>query len=418
MNVLSPSINSSYTTDIQKIWKFACYDGFRIIAFLQEKFKYKNTSFSELPLFYTVKQDMRRLDLSQRKTHLIEIYSLWYDIDLQDDLNNQIRDEVEIFVKNRERLIFKPSVLPNTVRCELDRTHGINDEQEYNTILLTVKRKHVELSNEPSVVYDTLWMYKEVNEWNHNGKHIEELTEWDKTLNKFDLILIKVDEIRKAYSKLGWDEDLPDQLNILEYVIGHRLFNSNSLGILSDLSIFYDAQTDSCYLICKRKDYQEKHEKNIRVLLDNIIKCSTSKPERITSPTLELSYHNFSDLSNKIEELASKHLIKIMYMSNLINNVCQLKIYFSYKTMKKNNKHKKDPKKFFKEFDFERLLKQSKEDCDIFNKNRRLIDWFELDSEIKESIPDQLEISTESHKRTLACASKLLEQELQKVQES
>ena len=146
----------NYTTNMQWICKFACYDGYRIIATFQEHFSYADTSFSALPLFYTVKQNTRSDDLCKTNCHTIEIYSLWYDKDLKTKLNKYISSEVEILTNNRLRQIFKLTVLPKTVLKNLSMIQEINCEQENNTISLTVKRKHVELPNDPNFAYQTI----------------------------------------------------------------------------------------------------------------------------------------------------------------------------------------------------------------------------------------------------------------------
>ena len=254
-------------------------------------------------------------------------------------------------------------------------------------------------------------MYRDVNVYNANGKYKDELDQSDNILNEYDLILVKVDEIRKAYLDLGWDEDLPDQINILEYGIGHQFFNLDYLDILSKMSIFYDAQTDSCYLICSRDYYLNEGRDNIQAIFDLIRDYSTNNTSRITSPTLELSYRNFNDLSEKIEELSRKYFVEIVYMSNLFNNVCQLKVYLSYDTIIKK---KQDPQTYFEKFNFDRLIHLRRQVDQMYNENRNPIGWFEFDSD-KEAIQNEMEISTKSQEKTLACAFKLLEYEISRV---
>ena len=250
-------------------------------------------------------------------------------------------------------------------------------------------------------------MYRDVNVYNANNKHKDELDQSDNILNEYDLILVKVDEIRKAYLDLGWDEDLPDQINILEYGIGHQFFNLDYLDILNKMSIFYDTQTDSCYLICSRDYYLNEGRDNIQTVFNLIRDYSTNDTLRITSPTLELSYYNFKDLSDKIEELSSKYFVEIVYMSNLFNNVCQLKVYLSHETIKSK---RLDPQTYLEKFDFDRLIHLRKQDSE----NRNPIGWFQYDAD-KETIQNEMEISTKSQEKTLACAFKLLEYEISRV---
>ena len=410
LDLTKHTINENYTTKMERVCKFKCYDGYRIIATLQEHYFYKDTSFSALPLFYRVIKNTRSADLDYYNYHTIEIYSLWYDKDLKANLNEYISSEVEILTKNRLRQTFKLSVLPKNTLENLSDIQEIQYHQEYNTMCLTVKRKHIDESNGQSFTFNTLWMYRDVNIYNANGKYKDELDQWDNTLNESDIILIKVDKIRKAYSKLKWDEDLPDQLNILEYGIGHQFFRSNDKDILSNMSIFYDAQTDSCYLICNR-DYYLNEGRSIQTILKKIKDYSTNNTSRITSSTLELSYRNFNDLSEKIEELSRKHFVEIVYMSNLINNVCQLKIYLSHKTIKKR---KLDKHTYLEKFNFNTLIESKRQGDQMYNENRNPIKWLDYDTD-KEIVPTEMELSTMSQVSTLACAFKLLEHELQLI---
>ena len=254
-------------------------------------------------------------------------------------------------------------------------------------------------------------MYRDIDLHNTNGRYRHELNHSDQTLDQYDLILIKVNEIRKAYSKLGWDEDLPDQINILGYGIGHQFFNLDDLDILRNISIFYDSQTDSCYLICGRDYYLNEGRENIQTVLDHIKVYSENNTLRITSPALEFSCRNFNDLSDKLEQLSRRYFVDIVYMSNLINNVCQLKVYLSYETI---NNRKMNPQTYFEKFDFDRLIQSRRQGDKMYNENRNPIKWLDYDTD-KEIVPTEMELSTMSQVSTLACASKLLEHELQLI---
>ena len=118
------------------------------------------------------------------------------------------------------------------------------------------------------------------------------------------------------------------------------------------MSIFYDRQTDSCYLLCERYYYEEEL-KNIKQILDQIIKFYKNRTIKVKAPTLRLSFNNYKDLNNKIEELANRNFIKIEYMSNLLNYVCILQVYFSYDTIKKR---KLCPESYFDNYDFTKLV--------------------------------------------------------------
>ena len=128
-----------------------------------------------------------------------------------------------------------------------------------------------------------------------------------------------------------------------------------------NLSIFYDRQTDSCYLLCE-KYYYEEELKNIKQILDQIIKFYKNRTIKVKAPTLRLSFNNYKDLNNKIEELTYRHFIKIEYMSNLLNYVCILKVYFSYDTIKKRKLH---PESYFESYDFTKLIEHQKLDNDV-----------------------------------------------------
>ena len=174
----------------------------------------------------------------------------------------------------------------------------IIDNQEYNTISLTVKRKDTRVSENESISYNTVWMYRDINVYNANGKYIQDLDTWDNTLNQCDLILVKNDKLRKVYSKLGWDEDLPDQINIWEYGVGYKIFRSTSHEILKNMSIFYDKQTDSCYLLCERYFYEDEDgSENIKQVLDQIIRFYKQRKTKIKAPALKLSFYSFKDLN-------------------------------------------------------------------------------------------------------------------------
>ena len=139
-------------------------------------------------------------------------------------------------------------------------------------------------------------MYRDINVYNANGKYIQDLDTWDFTLDQCDLILVKNDKLRKVYSKLGWDEDLPDQINIWEYGVGYKIFRSTSHEILKNISIFYDKQTDSCYLLCEKYYYDDEFE-NIKQMLDQIIKFCNNRTIKVKAPTLKLLFNNYKGLN-------------------------------------------------------------------------------------------------------------------------
>ena len=87
--------------------------------------------------------------------HTIEIYSLWYDKKLKAKLNEFISSEVGILTNNRQRQIFKLTVLPKSVQEKLYMIQEIYENKDYNSICLTVKRKHVVLPNKQSCIYNT-----------------------------------------------------------------------------------------------------------------------------------------------------------------------------------------------------------------------------------------------------------------------
>ena len=292
MKLWESSIIEDYTTKMSQIWKFTCSDGYRIIATLQEYFWYKDVSFAALPIFYTVKQNGKYSDSFMPNNHTIEIYCLWYDENLETELKNFINIDLGILTEDKLRPIFKFKVLPKIIIDNEGMVLDIIDNQEYNTISLTVKRKDESNSNS----YNTVWMYRDINVYNANGKYIQDLDTWDFTLDQCDLILVKNDKLRKVYSKLGWDEDLPDQINIWEYGVGYKIFGSTSRKILKNMSIFYDRQTDSCYLLCERYYYEAELE-NIKQVLDQIIRFYKQRKTKIKAPALKLSFYSFKDLN-------------------------------------------------------------------------------------------------------------------------
>ena len=62
------------------------------------------------------------------------------------------------------------------------------------------------------------------------------------------------------------------------------------------MSIFYDRQTDSCYLLCERYFYEEEFE-NIKQVFDQIIKFYKQRKTKIKAPALKLSFYSFKDLN-------------------------------------------------------------------------------------------------------------------------
>ena len=296
MKLWNPFPDENYTTRMEKILKFECSDGFRIISSLQEYFSYKDIPFADLSLLYTVKNNDINFDCWKLNNHIIEIHSLWYNQGLEADLKHFINNELSILTENKLRPTFNLSVLPKIILRNKGMMLDIIDHQEYNTIYLTVKRKLAKVSENDYVSYNTVWMYRDVNIFNANGKYCENLNMWDRTLDNCDLILVKNDKLRKVYSKLEWDEDLPDQINIWEYGIGYKIFRSKYHKILKNLSIFYDRQTDSCYLLCERYYYDDEFE-NIKQMLDQIIKFYNNRTIKVKAPTLKLLFNNYKGLN-------------------------------------------------------------------------------------------------------------------------
>ena len=296
MKLWNPCPDENYTTRMEKILKFECSDGFRIIATLQEYFSYKDVSFAALPLFYTVKNNDRNFDSRKFNNHIIEIHSLWYDRGLEAELKHFMDTNLGILTEDKLRPTFKLTALPKIILWNKGMMLDISDHQEYNTVCLTVKRKLAKVSENDYVSYNTVWMYRDVNIYNANGKYCENLNMWDRTLDNCDLILVKNDKLRKVYSELEWDEDLPDQINIWEYGIGYKIFRSKYHQILMNLSIFYDRQTDSCYLLCERYYYDDEFE-NIKQMLDQIIKFYNNRTIKVKAPTLKLLFNNYKGLN-------------------------------------------------------------------------------------------------------------------------
>ena len=74
-----------YVTDMTRLLYFTCYDALNVIRTLESHFKYDGIDFTNLPIFFTVKQN-RGADFIKCKNYTLEIHGLWYDKGLSEEL--------------------------------------------------------------------------------------------------------------------------------------------------------------------------------------------------------------------------------------------------------------------------------------------------------------------------------------------
>ena len=149
------------------------------------------------------------------------------------------------------------------------------------------------------------------------GQDKSTLSEVDNFLNDSDLILVKLNDIRQVYRELQWDIQLPDQMNILAYSFGQKIFDRREkryINVYKNMSVFYHRQTDSCYLICKRS-YYTYYLSNFDNIIEQIQdyaetttdKLGPTKDMNWNIPQLDLEFDNPKHLYDIIDELSRRY---------------------------------------------------------------------------------------------------------------
>ena len=89
------------------------------------------------------------------------MYGLWFDKGISQSLIDFVQTEMEIYVSDQEKPMFKIRVLPEILlkheSTKLDLEQQIDDDQEYNELALTAFRKCAKLDNkENPIIYNSI----------------------------------------------------------------------------------------------------------------------------------------------------------------------------------------------------------------------------------------------------------------------
>ena len=222
-------------------------------------------------------------------------------------------------------------------------------------------------------------------------------------------MLVQLNYLRSLFGKLGWDQYLPDQMNILGNWFHHNILEKEDTQEHEYMSIFFHKQTNQCYLVCERSYFRNNKRKIEQTLgritnyCEKLVESQKQNKlfttEALNSPDNFIAKRKFAfsslrDLVRKLDELRNKYCIDIIYISNILGSYkCEISVCLPLKYVIKK-------KRYTLESTYDFLSEQIKTD--------KCIGWFDY-TDINLEPPYEITLTKHSQFKSLAYICSLLE---------